>query len=95
VVVAEFSRDLSITYSQGAFRGSIDSVRRQCERGQQVTVFRTRPGADQRLGARTTSNQGAYTLPRARQPGTYYAKVPRTTPSGACLPRQSANLRLR
>ena len=95
VVVGEFDRTVSISYSRGAFRGSIDSVRPQCESAQRVTVFKVRAGADQRVGAATTNNQGAYALTSARQAGTYYAKVPRTTPSGACLPKQSTDLRLR
>jgi plastocyanin len=95
VVVGEFSRTLSIAYSQGAFRGSIDSVRPQCERAQRVTVFKVRQGADQRLGASNTDNQGAYAFPEARRAGKYYAKVPRTTPSGACLSTESAKLTLR
>lgn len=60
-----------------------------------MTVFKVRPGADLRVGSDRTSNTGAYVLPAARRPGTYYAQVARRGLANAlCLPAKSANLRL-
>jgi plastocyanin len=92
VVVGEFSRTLSSAYSRGAFRGRIGSDQAACVSGQTVTIFKERSGVDKRIGARASNDNGLYALTKARQPGTYYAKVARTTPSGACLPKKSARL---
>ena len=67
------TRHLSASYRNGKFRGLLSSTVPACRSGQAVTLWKVRPGADRKIGTRTTAPDGTYKLRRARHAGRYYA----------------------
>lgn len=92
-------RSVTLNYSSRAseFRGLVSSTAQACESRPEVTVFRQRAGADERIGSTLGSSAGAFELRRRPTRGTYYARVKRKlVPSTAeCLAAQSPGLVLR
>ncbi len=94
-----FTRSVTLSYSKRAtaFRGALSSQQARCKRGQPVTVWKVRSGADRRLGSVTTTSTGTYELDRPYRRGKYYSRVAARFIAGVgtCSAAKSPILRLR
>lgn len=86
-----YDRALTIRYKKRVARfvgrlGTTDPGHR-LRRNMPVTVWRVRPGPDQRIGKDLTSAYGRYAIARHAKPGRYYATAP-----GVLIPRVGAVL---
>jgi hypothetical protein len=71
------NRKVTISYSDGAFRGRVTSGVQRCYAYRKVQIRRADAGPDTLLSTRQTDITGRYTFPRVRKPGTYYARAAR------------------
>jgi uncharacterized delta-60 repeat protein len=80
-------RRVSIKFRRAGdvFKGQVRSRRFACTRGQDVKIFRKRPGRDHRLGMDRTGRSGGYQIGGHGSRGRYYAEVNRTVATGAAI----------
>jgi uncharacterized delta-60 repeat protein len=84
-------RTLELTYSKRVHfvDGYLRSAEPGCQRGQEVIVFRKRPGSDDRIRVAQTESDGRYYFDRRLEPGRYYAKAPRIQRRGFGICRRT------
>jgi len=90
-------RTLTIAYKKAAhaFHGALSGNLPSCIVNQPVAVLKKHAGADIKVGSGFTDSGGFYAVGAAREPGTYYAKVKKTTLDDAvCLAAKSPTLHL-
>jgi subtilisin-like proprotein convertase family protein len=89
-------RKVSLSYEDGRFRGRISSDLRACEKGQKVTVWQVRAGADRKVGSDRSDRRGRFAVLEPRRAGTFYARVPGLVvpEQGECRPKRSPRLQV-
>jgi hypothetical protein len=86
-------RNLTISYSGGAFRGSV-KPQGPCAKSELVKVYRVEKGADPSVGSDRTSGAGRYVEREPKAAGRYYAKVlPSAGPGVKCLVDRSRTIK--
>ena len=95
VLAADVRRRLTIRYSAGAVRGRL-KPKGGCAKGQEVTVYRKKPGNDAKVGDDKTSAKGRYSVREPNANGSYYATTAASFKAGAgnCLAAKSARERV-
>jgi hypothetical protein len=95
-LASRVKRKLTLSYGGGAFSGKL-GPKGKCASKQSVTLYRRKPGADERIGSDRTAATGKYKL---QQPdpddGTYYAlaKAGFAAAGGNCLEAKSKTERV-
>jgi hypothetical protein len=90
------ARRMSIAYTHNSFKGKLSSSRSLCAKGQNVRVYRRKPGPDPLVGAHTTNGRGRYSIRKSNAKGSFYAKAHRSVASSSivCLAARSRPLKV-
>lgn len=90
-------RTVSLGYSQKKrkFKGGIASSDADCESEQEVSVFRRRPGDDDRVGGDHSNQLGSFSVAKRKVSGKYYAQLDTSwAPDGDCAVARSGIVRV-
>ena len=93
-------RRLKLSYkaSKSQFKGKLAAASAPaCAAAQKVTVFRDLPGRDSKIGTKTTTASGAFTLKKGVAAGVYFGVATGVTVAdvGDCAAAQSKSVRVR